>query len=172
MLWYPATHPQPETANKLFQNRAQDVHIKLGKFISPSPYIPDLSIPKDQEAFNPRESASPAAGQAENRQRAALTSRACPAHTSYLTAPCITQASSSGPFPLGSPLPALGLRLLLSARPLIPAAAGQQGISSRRSSARMAPGQGNQLRAGAASSLCQGSEGFPGCGERRMLPGR
>lgn len=71
-------------------------------------------------------------------------------------------ASPSGPFLLGSPLPALGLRLLLSARPLIPAVAGQQGISSRRSSTRVAPGQGNQLWASAASSLCQRSEGFPG----------
>lgn len=71
-------------------------------------------------------------------------------------------ASPSGPFLLGSPLPAFGLRLLLSARPLIPAVAGQQGISSHRSSTRVAPSQGNQLWASAARSLCQRSEGFPG----------
>lgn len=71
-------------------------------------------------------------------------------------------ASPSGPFLLGSPLPAFGLRLFLSARPLIPAVAGQQGISSHRSSTRVAPGQGNQLWASAARSLCQRSEGFPG----------
>lgn len=110
---------------------------------------PDGKAPR---GFVPRENVFCAAGVARSS-----ACRACPPLSGH---PVNLTASPSSP--------SRCILRLLSAAELC--WAGQQGISSHWSSARMAPSQGTQLRVGAASSPWQrrAARAFLGTGERRI----